>query len=272
MMKATVLSDNIPAENLGCEWGLSILIEYNGKNILLDAGASGLFLKNADVLGLSIKDVDFGVLSHAHFDHADGMGVFFSANQTAPFYLRDASKEDCYKGIWNYKEYIGMPKGILKKYADRIKLVSGDFSPCEGVYLIPHKTPGLEKKGIREHMYLKEKRHWRPDSFAHEQSLVFDTPDGLVIFNSCSHGGADNIIREVSATFPDKKVKVLIGGFHLYNKTGEEILALADGIRSTGISEVYTGHCTGDHAFELLKETLGESVHKLHVGLVMEFC
>ena len=26
-MKATVLSDNIPAENLGCEWGLSIFIK-----------------------------------------------------------------------------------------------------------------------------------------------------------------------------------------------------------------------------------------------------
>ena len=36
-MKATVLSDNIPAENLGCEWGLSIFIEYHGKHILLDA-------------------------------------------------------------------------------------------------------------------------------------------------------------------------------------------------------------------------------------------
>ena len=55
-MKATVLSDNIPAENLGCEWGLSIFIEYHGKHILLDAGASGLFLTNADVLGLNMKD------------------------------------------------------------------------------------------------------------------------------------------------------------------------------------------------------------------------
>ena len=270
-MKATVLSDNIPSEHLGCEWGLSIFIEYNEKHILLDAGASALFLKNADTLGISVSDVDFAVLSHAHYDHADGMKYFFEANKSAPFYLRESSREDCYKGIWNYKKYIGLPKGVLKQYKDRILFVSGDYSPEIGVYLIPHKTPGLEKKGIREHMYLKEKRHWKPDNFSHEQSLVFDTPDGLVIFNSCSHGGADNIIREVSATFPDKKVKALVGGFHLYNKTDEEILALADGIRSTGISEIYTGHCTGDHAFELLKEALGDSVHKLHAGLVMEF-
>ena len=87
-MKATVLSDNIPAENLGCEWGLSIFIEYHGKHILLDAGASGLFLKNADVLGLNMKDVDFGVLSHAHYDHADGVLEFFRVNSFAPFYFR----------------------------------------------------------------------------------------------------------------------------------------------------------------------------------------
>lgn len=42
-MKATVLSDNIPAENLGCEWGSSIFIEYHGKLILLDAGHPGFF-------------------------------------------------------------------------------------------------------------------------------------------------------------------------------------------------------------------------------------
>lgn len=145
-MKATVLSDNIPAENLGCEWGLSIFIEYHGKHILLDAGASGLFLTNADVLGLNMKDVDFGVLSHAHYDHADGIPEFFRVNSSAPFYFRETTGENCCKGVWNYKKYIGIPKGMLKKYPDRIKLVSGDFSPCDGVYLIPHKTPGLEKK------------------------------------------------------------------------------------------------------------------------------
>lgn len=43
------------------------------------------------------------------------------------------------------------------------------------------------------------------DDFHHEQSLVFDTDDGLVILNSCSHGGIDNIVKEVKATFEGKK-------------------------------------------------------------------
>lgn len=34
-----------------------------------------------------------------------------------------------------------------------------------------------------------------PDDFTHEQSLVFRTDNGLVIFNSCSHSGADGGIE-----------------------------------------------------------------------------
>lgn len=42
-MKATVIVDNIGNGMLSGEWGLSILIEHNGKRILLDTGASPLF-------------------------------------------------------------------------------------------------------------------------------------------------------------------------------------------------------------------------------------
>ena len=75
-MKATVLVDNISQGNIRGEWGLSMYIEYEGKYILLDAGASGLFYKNAKKLGLDIKNVDYAILSHAHYDHANGMETF----------------------------------------------------------------------------------------------------------------------------------------------------------------------------------------------------
>ena len=68
--KITVVVDNISNDGIRGEWGLSILVQYNGKMILLDAGASGLFLENMRELGVNVADIDYAVLSHAHYDHA----------------------------------------------------------------------------------------------------------------------------------------------------------------------------------------------------------
>ena len=55
-MKATVIVDNIGNIYPG-EWGLCIYIENNGKNILLDAGSSNLFIDNAKKLNPSQKQL-----------------------------------------------------------------------------------------------------------------------------------------------------------------------------------------------------------------------
>ena len=86
--------------------------------------------------------------------------------------------------------------------------------------LLAHRTPGLASTGKKAGMYVKKNGRWKLDDFSHEQSLVFDTKEGLVIFNSCSHGGADVIIREAEAAFPGKQIYGLIGGFHLFRSEG----------------------------------------------------
>lgn len=280
-MKGTVLVDNIKGCGLNSEWGLCVYIEYEDKVVLLDTGASDLFVRNAKKLGLDLEKVDFAVLSHAHFDHADGMRPFFEINKKAPFYLQKGTEENCYEKIWLYRKYIGIPRGILREAGERIRFTEGKFQICPGVWLLPHTTPGLEAVGRRNHMYLRSSenggeetdrggRKWRPDDFSHEQSLVFETVDGLVIFNSCSHGGADNIINEVKAAFPGEKIKAIIGGFHLFTRREEEVRELARSIRATGIQQVYTGHCTGDRAYAVLSDELGDMIHQLSCGLVIE--
>ena len=280
-MRATVLVDNIKGCGLKGEWGLCVYIEYEDKVVLLDTGASDLFVRNAKKLGLDLEKVDFAVLSHAHFDHADGMRPFFEINKKAPFYLQKGTEENCYEKIWLYRKYIGIPRGILREAGERIRFTEGKFQICPGVWLLPHTTPGLEAVGRRNHMYLRSSenggeetdrggRKWRPDDFSHEQSLVFDTEDGLVIFNSCSHGGADNIINEVKAAFPGEKIKAIIGGFHLYTRKADEVRELACSIKATGIQQVYTGHCTGDRAYAVLSDELGDMIHQLSCGLVIE--
>jgi len=270
-MKATVIIDNIADDDLSGEWGLCIYIKYNGKKILLDAGASNKFLDNAKTIGVNIDEVDYAVLSHAHYDHANGMMGFFQNNTKAKFYVQKSVRPNCYAKKGWFRKYIGIPKKVLDQYPDRIEFVEGDYKLCDGVYLIPHKTPGLENMGKREMMYQRNNRKWSPDNFSHEQSLVFDTEKGLVIFNSCSHGGAANIINEVSQTFPDKTVYGIIGGFHLFNKTENEVRELAVKMRETGIEYICTGHCTKERAYKILVDELGDKMHQLHVNLEMEF-
>lgn len=266
-MKARVLIDNLTKSELKPEWGLSIYIEYEGHPILLDAGASGLFADNADAMGISLSQVELAVLSHAHYDHGDGLERFFERNQKAKVYLQKDSGENCYsRNDDPFEKYIGLKKGMLKQYEDRFSYVDGRFSPLPGVTLLPHTTAGLEKTGEKAGMYVWERGGWRPDSFRHEQSLVFETGSGLVIFNSCSHAGADCIIRETEAAFPGKHIEAFIGGFHLFRSSDEEVREFASRVRDTGIKRLCTGHCTGDRAMEILKEELGDMVSQLYTG------
>ena len=109
-----------------------------------------------------------------------------------------------------------------------------------------------------------------PDDFSHEQSLVFETEKGLYIFNSCSHAGASEIIGEVCDTFPGRKVYAYVGGFHLYQKAPDEVAQFAERVEACGVEKIITGHCTGDAAFAILKERLGERITQFRAGLEMD--
>lgn len=279
-MKVQVLIDNISSftegerpRKLFGEWGLSVYVEFEGKRYLLDTGASHLFAKNAGVMGVDLSKVDIGILSHAHYDHANGMARFFAINKTAPFYVRKGVAENCYHahklfGRLTYHEYIGIHKGWLKRFADRIRYAEGDMQIAPNVYLVPHKTAGLENIGERAHLSVKENGKFRYDSFDHEQSLVFDTPQGLFVMNSCSHAGADNIVKEIEATFPGKKIYALLGGFHLFRYKDDVVRAFAERLRALDVQKIYTGHCTGDRAYAILHDVLGDRVQQMRCGMV----
>lgn len=269
-MKVTILSDNISCGALKGEWGLSFHMEFNGRRYLLDTGGSELFLRNAEELGISIADVDCAVLSHAHYDHSLGMEAFFRTNSKADFFVSPNARENCYSGPGLLKRYIGLPKGLLRKYRDRIKTPSGVTEIDKDVFIIPHSGDGLATIGRKSHLYVRRGWRYLPDDFSHEQSLVFRTGDGLVIFNSCSHSGADIVMDEVERAFPGEQVKAYLGGLHLFRMDETEVREMARKIRDAGIHRVITGHCTGDMAFAVLKSCLGESMDQFHCGMVID--
>jgi 7,8-dihydropterin-6-yl-methyl-4-(beta-D-ribofuranosyl)aminobenzene 5'-phosphate synthase len=260
--------------------------------VLLDAGLSGLFAENAEKLGLDLQKVDYAVLSHAHDDHANGLDIFFELNDHAPLYVAEGCDENCYDRHGILMKYAGVPRGIMKRHAGRIvkagkpdQSVKTDNTESskkaetggmitridKGISLLGHSTPGLDRLGRAEKMYLRQGLlKFIPDDFRHEQSLVFELPEGVAVFNSCSHAGADNIINEAMQAYPGRRILAMIGGFHLFNKTDEYVRSFARRVLETGVEAVYTGHCTGDRAMEILSEELGDRMHAFYTGMEFE--
>ncbi len=271
-MKVIVLAENTGCETCPGEHGLSLFIENNGYKILLDAGKSPLFAENARTLGVNLKSVDFAVLSHSHYDHADGFDTFFEINDTARLYVREGTGETYFSKHGEELKYIGPKKGMLEKYQDRIVFVHEDYARIEeeDMVLIPHNTKNLATIGEKAKLYKLEKGEIVPDDFFHEQSFVIKTPKGLVIFNSCSHGAPANIIREVLQWEEDCKIYAYIGGFHLSKYPEEEVLEFVNTLKELEIERIITGHCTGERACEILKEQLRDKVEVMHSGMVIE--
>lgn len=267
----TVLVDNIASEPLTGEWGLSILITADERKILLDTGAGSLFAQNAERMGIDLSDVDTGVLSHAHYDHADGLDTFFERNQKAEFLVRSGACENCY-GIKEGKlNYIGIRSGILDKYADRIRYVSGVYEIEDGIWLVPHRKADYSPIAIQNNLYIVRNGKRCPDDFSHEQSLVIETKKGLIVFNSCSHTGVKNTLTDIQTMLGRSDIHAYVGGLHLFRMEDEALAVLCNEIRQTSIEKIFTGHCTGDHAYDFLRMELGNWVHLFSSGFTFRF-
>ncbi len=276
-MKIVTLIENHAETDLQCEHGLSFHIEYEGKTFLLDAGQSDLFLSNAQKMGIDLKKTDYAVLSHAHYDHAGGFEAFSKRNRLAPVYMQKDAVNGCFSRKADGMKDIGIPGRVYESLGERIRYVDGDFEICEGVRLLAHHSLGLEKRGQQMHMYQEVGGKKQFDDFSHEQSLVFELADGLVVFNSCSHGGVDLILEEVQAAYPGKRILAMIGGFHLMGSDGPEsmresekdVRRLGEKLAQTEVKHFFTGHCTGTKAYPILKEVLGDKLQLLVTGLII---
>ncbi|MGN1003501.1 MAG: MBL fold metallo-hydrolase [Oscillospiraceae bacterium] len=251
-MQITVLMENGSREGLCAEHGLSLYVRYGDGSLLLDAGESGDFVHNARQLGCPLYAVHTAVLSHGHYDHADGFPALFRLNDAVKVYARPAVLEPQYSPDGRY---IGLNTSLREEYAGRFDLSDEMRSFAPGLWLVP-------------------------DEVDHEQSLVAETENGLVVMNSCCHAGADNIVAGVLERFPGKRVRALVGGLHLMGPGGVSTLGMdPDGVRALarrlteelGVEEICTGHCTGAPGLSLLEEAAPGKVRAIHAGDILEF-
>lgn len=296
-MRITVLSENTAEYGLEAEHGLSFWIEYEGHRFLLDAGSSAVFEENAGKLGIPVEEAEFAVLSHGHYDHGGGFARWLRKNPAARIYAREGAFGEYYSLTTGEPRYIGLPEKV-KACRERFCFLKEDCRLLPGVWAVGYpaeeeagnlaEIPGRREKSRgdgavqreerlgrarKEKMYVRTEKGLEPDDFSHEQCLVLEGDDGLAVCSSCSHGGIDIIVHRVRELFPERPVRAVLGGFHLKGGplgdapfSEQEIRSLGERLKELDIPEIYTGHCTGEAAYAVLKEVLGKRLHHLRGG------
>lgn len=275
-MRITVLVENTGPSEFKIEHGLSLYIEFNDKKYLLDAGPSDSFFKNAHALSIDLGRVDKAVLSHGHYDHGDGFMVFLNQYKDKVVYGAKNIFDDYYSGSGGSVHYIGL-SSKLKHMKNRFNTISKDTKIDEKIYLILDDVSNTKEIGVQKKLYKKVDDVLQPDNFDHELSLVFDTPKGLVICNSCSHAGLESIVDNIKKRL-NKPVYAYVGGLHMKSTknhietssfTEEQIQNLCIFIEKN-IQYVLTGHCTGNVSYDLLKKYLKDRIDFLTTGKTIE--
>lgn len=279
-MKVTVLMENTPKNSsVLAEHGLSLYIETKNHKLLSDCGCTDAFIKNADMLDVDLTGVDSVFLSHGHYDHSGGILPFTKVNVNAPIYMQEKTLWPYYHKTEAEERYIGINSSIAD--LSQLHLINGDvviddeltvFSNVTGRALWPKGNLELKKKVGNDFVQ---------DEFDHEQYLVItekcsNTTDKestfprKVLVSGCAHNGILNILEHyhsLYASYPD----VVISGFHMKKKaeyTEEDISTIKETAEQLHKlpTKFYTGHCTGDIPFEIMKEIMGEQLVYAYSG------
>ncbi len=276
-MKITVLLENtVCRDDMKCAHGLSMHIATDRHSILFDMGPNAMFLENAEKLGVDIAAVDLAFLSHAHDDHCGGLELFCKRNETAPVYLQENAWGEYYVVTPKKCAYIGLDGASLRKYRRRFRLAAGRVDIDEGVTLFSGGMGRDFWSHANDTLREKVGDDYPMDTFRHEQSLLVMENGKAVLFGGCAHNGVVNILRraaDILGHAPD----AVFAGFHLVNpglggivEPRELIEGIAKELAKYPGTRFYTGHCTGQEPFDILKETLGDRLVAMHTGSVFE--
>ena len=274
-MKIITLLENTACDaGLCAAHGLSLYIETPKHKILFDMGPDAGFIENAEKLGVDLSAVDIAVLSHGHYDHGGGLRAFSEVNSQADilihtdafgnFYALEEGKEPRYIGLdpelWELESRV-IPTADFVKLDDELTLFSDE----------PEVFPALAASAK---LHVETPEVLRPDPFTHEQNLLVTAWGKSVLFAGCAHRGIVNILagaKERLGRLPD----AVFGGFHFFeldpaDPESEKLIDDTAKALLEGETVYYTGHCTGDYAYERLHAILGDRLRHMTGGGIVE--
>jgi 7,8-dihydropterin-6-yl-methyl-4-(beta-D-ribofuranosyl)aminobenzene 5'-phosphate synthase len=239
-MKLTILTDNSAGPHFLAEHGLSYYIEADIQ-VLFDAGASDVFLRNAEKLGMTLQP-KFIVLSHGHWDHGNGLQYLSSGTlvcHPACFTKRYSKKHNRYTGLDFSLEQA--QQKFTVELTEQPKWLSEEI-----VYLgyIPRIVDFEAKR--TDFVDASGNEDFIPD----DSGIAIKTQAGLVIVSGCAHAGICNTIEFAKQVTGVNKIVAVFGGFHLKAQNGQSIRTIQY-IEKNGITQVYPSHCTSLPALSL---------------------
>ena len=244
------------------EWGLSILIETEGLNILFDSGASISAAHNADTLKVDLSQVSKIVLSHGHYDHTGGLREI----------LRRIGKEIeiiAHADIWLEKysrrndepdRYIGIPfqPTELESLGARFKLTKGPVRITDNIMTTGEVPMVTEYEQVDEGLYIKDNTGFQPDKVLDDQALIIKTESGLVVILGCAHRGMINTLYHARKITAVEKIRAVFGGSHLMTATEERLWLTINALKELEVKRLGLCHCTDLPAASLLAQEFPE--------------
>ena len=257
-MKLTTLMENTAyLPGLTAEHGLSLFVEAAGRSFLFDTGASGAFAGNAAALGLDLGAAEFAILSHGHYDHGGGLDRFLAIHPHAPVYASRFCFDDCRNATG---KYIGLDPALQS--CGRLILTGDECAISPGLTL--YSCNGRPERADPFGLTRREGDTLIPDDFRHEQYLLVEELGKRILLSGCSHKGILNLVDWFR---PD----ILVGGFHFKSLSPHDPRLRRWGeILAASGTVFYTGHCTGQEQFQVLKPILGDLLHAISTGSVLE--
>ena len=276
-MKITVLTENTKLKNsdLTAEHGISLFIEKYGSKILFDMGGlQESAIKNASKLGIDMRKVDAVIISHGHDDHTGGLLKFFQINHKAPVYLKKEALGSYYSKRPEGEKYIGIDSKITEKYHERLHFVHKTLEISQNVFIMPSIPKEFAIPSSNRVLFKKINGKLVMDDFKHELFMVIENNNDLTVLTGCGHSGIKNIINTAKKVFHDKKIAAVIGGLHLQAGARtfevaekEEIEEIAKWLKLEVAGQIYTGHCTGERAMNLMQPILKNKLNGIYTGM-----
>ena len=252
-MRITVLADDRKgSDHCLPEHGLSLLIEHEGGSILLDFGQTNRFMLNAINMGIDLRSVEIAVLSHGHYDHADGLAYIKNKKIFAhpDCFLKRYSKVD--------GKYDGMAisKDELRKNNELI-LSKETCEMQSGSYFLTGIPRYFEFENQDFPTVLE---NGTVDELFDDSGIAFNTAKGVVVITGCAHSGICNTVEHAKSICNNDKVYAVIGGFHLrqVNENFHKTVRYLKGLR---VQHLLTGHCTCDDACAIMARQMQEEVN-----------